>query len=158
MDSPRGEAQHQVQVTINGQAHSLSVPPRRTLLQLSREGLNLTGTKEGCSVGTCGACTVLLDGRAVLSCMLLLVQVDGRRVETIEALSDGDDPLISAFIRHDAFQCGFCTPGQITTLRALLTENPRALTGSDSTRGRRQCLSLRGSSTDRRRRAGCRGR
>lgn len=124
MDSPRGEAQHQVQVTINGQAHSLSVPPRRTLLQLSREGLNLTGTKEGCSVGTCGACTVLLDGRAVLSCMLLLVQVDGRRVETIEALSDGDDPLISAFIRHDAFQCGFCTPGQITTLRALLAENP----------------------------------
>lgn len=126
MDLPRGEAQHQVQATINGQAHRWSVSPRRTLLHALREELNLTGTKEGCGVGTCGACTILLDGRAVLSCMLLAVQVDGRRVETIEALSGRDDPLIAAFIRHDALQCGFCTPGQIITLRALLAEYPAA--------------------------------
>jgi aerobic-type carbon monoxide dehydrogenase small subunit (CoxS/CutS family) len=126
VDLPKGEAQHQVQVTINGQAHRWSVSPRRTLLQALREELNLTGTKEGCGVGTCGACTILFDGRAVLSCMLLVVQVDGRQVETIEALSGRDDPLIAAFIRHDALQCGFCTPGQIITLRALLAEHPAA--------------------------------
>lgn len=114
-----------VTVTVNGQPEELRVPPRRTLLQSLREDLHLTGTKEGCGVGTCGACTVLVDGKAVLSCLTLTVQTDGRSVETIEGVArDGAlDPLQRAFIAQDAFQCGFCTPGQIMALRGLLRRN-----------------------------------
>src|SRR5438105_6204685 len=117
---PIEEQPHRVRLTINGRAQDVEVPPRRTLLHLLREDLHLTGTKEGCGIGTCGACTVLVDGRAVLSCMMLAVQSAGRTVETIEALGgEAADPLVAAFIRHDAFQCGFCTPGQIMALRGL---------------------------------------
>ncbi len=117
---------HAVRVTVNGRPEALRVPARRTLLQVLREDLHLTGTKEGCGVGTCGACTVLVDGRAMLSCLVLAVQADGRTVETIEGLSrDGAlDPLQQAFIAHDALQCGFCTPGQVMALRALLRATP----------------------------------
>ena len=117
---------HRVQCVINGQSRDLSVEPRRTLLQLLREDLHLTGTKEGCGVGTCGACTVLLNERPVLSCMLLAVQADGRTVETIEALAQDSDPLLDAFVQHDGYQCGFCTPGQIMALRGLFRRDPRA--------------------------------
>lgn len=117
---------HGVQCLINGRSHELAVAPRRTLLQVLREDLHLTGTKEGCSIGTCGACTVLVDGRAVLSCLYLAVQANGRTVETIEAVSPDPDPLLDAFVQHDAFQCGFCTPGQIMALRGLFRQNPRA--------------------------------
>ena len=112
-------------MTVNGQSEELRVSPRRTLLASLREDLHLTGTKEGCGVGTCGACTVLVDGKAVLSCLMLAVQADGRRVETIEGLAqDGAlDPLQRAFIAQDAFQCGFCTPGQIMAMRGLLRRN-----------------------------------
>jgi aerobic-type carbon monoxide dehydrogenase small subunit (CoxS/CutS family) len=115
-----------VRVTINGRTEDMRVSPRRTLLHALREDLQLTGTKEGCGVGTCGACTVLLDGRPVLSCLLLAVQADGRAVETIESLNaDGTlNPLQQLFIRLDAFQCGFCTPGQLMALRGLLRGNP----------------------------------
>ncbi len=116
---------HRIQCVINGRSREISVAPRRTLLQVLREDLHLTGTKEGCSMGTCGACTVLVDGRAVLSCMVLAVQANGRAVETIEASQDGD-PLLAAFTQHDALQCGFCTPGQIMSLRGLFRQNPRA--------------------------------
>jgi aerobic-type carbon monoxide dehydrogenase small subunit (CoxS/CutS family) len=119
------ESTHRIRLTINGRAQDVAVPPRRTLLQLLREDLHFTGTKEGCGVGTCGACTVLVDGQAVLSCLLLAVQMDGRSVETIEATTSADaDPLVTAFIHHDAFQCGFCTPGQIMALRGLFRRNP----------------------------------
>lgn len=117
---------HRMQCVVNGTAHDLSVVPRRTLLQVLREDLHLTGTKEGCAIGTCGACTVLLDGRAVLACLLLAVQADGRTVETIEGAVQDSDPLLDAFVRHDGFQCGFCTPGQVMTLRGLFQQNPRA--------------------------------
>ncbi len=117
---------HRVQCVINDQPHDVSVAPRRTLLQLLRDDLHLTGTKEGCGIGTCGACTVLLDGRAVLSCMLLAVQADGRTVETIEGAAQDSDPLLDAFLQHDGFQCGFCTPGQVMTLRALFRRHPHA--------------------------------
>jgi aerobic-type carbon monoxide dehydrogenase small subunit (CoxS/CutS family) len=124
------ESKHAIRMTVNGRAAEVTTPPRRTLLHVLREDLHLTGAKEGCGIGTCGACTVLLDGHAVLSCMLLAVQAGGRQVETIEALSRGDgDPLLAAFIRHDAFQCGFCTPGQIMALRGLLRRNPEASAG-----------------------------
>jgi len=93
---------------------------------LLREDLHLTGTKEGCNIGTCGACTVLVDGRAVLACLFLAVQANGRTVETIEASARDADPLLDAFIQHDAFQCGFCTPGQIMALRGLFRRDPQA--------------------------------
>ncbi len=117
---------HRIQCTINGRPYEGVVPPRRTLLQWLREELHLTGTKDGCSIGTCGACTVLVDGRAVLSCLVLAVQATGRAVETIEAASQDTDPLLAAFIQHDALQCGFCTPGQIMALRGLFRQIPGA--------------------------------
>ena len=120
-DAPRA-----VTATVNGRAETLHVPARRSLLHALREDLHLTGTKEGCGVGTCGACTVLLDGRPVLACLLLAVQADGRAIETIESLSrDGAvAPVQASFIRHDALQCGFCTPGQIMALEGLLRRTP----------------------------------
>ena len=114
-----------VRFTLNGRTEEMRVSPRQTLLHALREDLQLTGTKEGCGVGTCGACTVLVDGTPVLSCLLLAVQAGGRTVETIESLGAGGtlDALQQLFIRLDAFQCGFCTPGQIMTLRGLLRRN-----------------------------------
>jgi aerobic-type carbon monoxide dehydrogenase small subunit (CoxS/CutS family) len=116
---------HRVQCVVNGRAYEAAVSPRRTLLQMLRDDLLLTGTKEGCAVGTCGACTVLLDGRAVLSCLVLAVQAAGRAVETIEGVAQDGDRLVEAFLEHDAFQCGFCTPGQVMALRGLLLAHPR---------------------------------
>ena len=134
------DALHAVTVTVNGRPETLHVPARRSLLHALREDLSLTGTKEGCGVGTCGACTVLFDGRPVLACLLLAVQAAGRAVETIESLSrDGAlAPIQDTFVRHDALQCGFCTPGQIMALEGLLrrTRHPseetlrRALEGN----------------------------
>lgn len=115
-----------IQCVINGRRQEFAPPPRRTLLQLLRDDLHLTGTKEGCNIGTCGACTVLVDGRAVLSCLFLGVQADGRTVETIEGAAQDSDPLLDAFIQHDALQCGFCTPGQIMALRGLFRQHPQA--------------------------------
>ena len=121
------DAPQDVGLTVNGRAETLRVPPRQSLLHALREDLHLTGTKEGCGVGTCGACTVLLDGRPVLSCLVLALQAEGRAVETIESLStDGAvAPIQEAFVRHDALQCGFCTPGQIMALEGLLRRTPR---------------------------------
>src|SRR5438270_13644255 len=109
---PIEEQPHRVRLTINGRAKDVEVPPRRTLLHLLRVDLHLTGTKEGCGIGTCGACTVLVAGKAVLSCLLLAVQAGGRSVETIEAAGAGPDPLLDAFIKHDPVQRGFLTAGQ----------------------------------------------
>jgi xanthine dehydrogenase YagT iron-sulfur-binding subunit len=104
-----------VQLTINGESRQLDLDPRQSLLDVLRETLDLTGTKKGCNQGACGACTVLLDGKRVVSCLTLAVMHDGAEVTTIEGLAEGEDlhPLQAAFIEHDAFQCGYCTPGQI---------------------------------------------
>ena len=109
---------------VNGKRHSLSVEPRATLLDLLREQLALTGTKKGCDHGQCGACTVHVDGKRVLSCLSLAVMQEGKKVTTIEGLSDGEKlhPLQEAFIRHDGFQCGYCTPGQIMSGVACIRE------------------------------------
>jgi len=109
---------------VNGCPRRLHVDSRVTLLDALREDLGLTGTKKGCDQGACGACTVLLDGKRVLSCLVLVAQCDGRDVTTIEGLArDGQlHPVQEAFIRHDGFQCGYCTPGQIMSAVALLEE------------------------------------
>ena len=117
---------HLVSFTLNGDPHTLAVEPRRSLLDALRVDLSLTGTKKVCDMGDCGACTVLLDGRAVYSCLTLAVDCDGREVTTIEGLAHGDelDPVQRAFVEADAYQCGFCTPGQIMSITALLADQP----------------------------------
>jgi xanthine dehydrogenase YagT iron-sulfur-binding subunit len=111
-------------LTINGTRHELSLPPWITLLDLLREQLGLSGTKKGCDHGQCGACTVLIDGQRVNSCLVLAVSRDEAEITTIEGLANGNElhPLQTAFIEHDAFQCGYCTPGQICSGVALLRE------------------------------------
>jgi len=110
---------------INGREHRLALDPRTTLLDALRERVGLTGSKKGCDQGQCGACTVLLDGRRVLSCLTLAVMAEGHAVTTIEGLSDGNGalhPMQQAFIDQDAFQCGYCTPGQIMSAVACVHE------------------------------------
>jgi len=111
-------------ITVNGQDFPPPDDARISLLDLLREQLHLTGTKVGCNQGACGACTVLLDGKRVLSCLTLAVQADGRSVTTIEGLGTAEalHPLQAAFIEHDGFQCGYCTPGQICAATAMLEE------------------------------------
>ncbi len=112
-------------ITVNGSAHTLEVEPRALLVHVLREDLNLTGTHVGCDTSQCGACTVLLDGRAVKSCAVLAVQTDGREITTIEGLAPNGDlhPLQRAFWEHHGLQCGFCTPGMILTAVDLLDEH-----------------------------------
>lgn len=115
-----------VTLQVNGSEHTLAVEPRRVLLDALRHDLGLTGTKKVCTMGNCGACTVLLDGEAVYSCLVLGVECEGQSVTTIEGISQGNelDPVQAAFIEADAYQCGFCTSGQIMSLKALFNETP----------------------------------
>ena len=116
---------HIIQITVNGASHDLLVEPNRTLAQVIREDLGLTGTKQGCEVGDCGACTVLLDGKPVNSCLILAVEANGHTVTTIEGLAgdEGLHPLQSAFVNEGAIQCGFCTSGMILSANALLDQD-----------------------------------
>jgi len=120
----RGPDATNISLSVNGIAHRVTIAPRVSLLDLLRERLELTGTKKGCDHGQCGACTVHVDGRRVLSCLTLAITCEGREVSTIEGLADGAalHPMQRAFITHDAFQCGFCTPGQLMSAVALLEE------------------------------------
>ena len=115
-----------ITVTVNGAKHTREVPVRITLADFIRYDLKLTGTHLGCEHGVCGACTVIVDGAAVRSCLMLAVQAEGSRVVTVEGLSNDDDltPLQKSFRKHHALQCGFCTPGMITTAHVLLSEEP----------------------------------
>jgi carbon-monoxide dehydrogenase small subunit len=123
-------ANHSITVTVNGSREYLDVPSNLTLLQMLRDKLALTGTKNGCEAGECGACTVLVDGEPVNSCMMLAVEADGHEVTTVEGLARlyGDEdqlsPLQDAFVEHNAVQCGFCTPGILISAHALLERNP----------------------------------
>src|SRR3970040_486420 len=114
-------------LNVNREEHELDLEPNRLLLQVLRDDLGLTGTKEGCSIGVCGACSVIIDGRLVSSCLTLAAGCAGKNVETIEGLAkDGKlHPLQQAFIELGGFQCGICTPGQIMAAKALLDENPK---------------------------------
>jgi xanthine dehydrogenase YagT iron-sulfur-binding subunit len=123
-----------ISLTVNGVRRNVELgDPRVTLLDLLREHLDLTGTKKGCDRGQCGACTVLVDGRRINSCLVLAVSIDGADVLTIEGVARGDDlhPVQAAFIAHDGFQCGFCTPGQIMSAIGLIQEGQ---TGDDPER------------------------
>lgn len=136
----RGPGKTPIRLIVNGETREVLVEPRRTLLDALRKDIGLTGTKKACDEGTCGACTVLLDGKPIYACMALALECDGRSIETIEGLArDGQlHPIQQAFIEEDALQCGFCTPGQIMSVKALLDENPtptleevkRALSGN----------------------------
>jgi len=125
---PLGPGPVQVRLNVNGKEHVLKLEPRVTLVEVLRERLNLTGTKRTCDHGECGACTVLMDGRAVCSCMTLAVNAQGKKIITIEGLAQGKllARLQKAFVEHDALQCGFCTSGMIMSLKALLDQHPRA--------------------------------
>jgi carbon-monoxide dehydrogenase small subunit len=118
---------HSITVTVNGARERLDVRSNETLLQVLRERLALTGTKNGCSAGECGACTILMDGEPVNSCMVLAVEADGAEIVTVEGLAhDGQlTSLQEAFAQHNAVQCGFCTPGVLVSAHALLERNPR---------------------------------
>ena len=114
--------------TLNGEPVQLEIEPHLTLLQVLREELELPGTKEGCGMGECGTCTVLLDGKTVNSCIFPALEVEGKSVMTIEGLADakrGLHPIQKAFVEHGAIQCGFCTPGMVLSAKALLDENPK---------------------------------
>jgi len=120
---------------INGEIYEDEIDIRRTLLEVLRENFGLTGTKRGCNEGECGACTVLLDGKPVTSCLVLAVEAQGRRIETIEGIARNGElhPLQQAFIDHGGFQCGFCTPGMLMSAKGLLDENPKP-TGKEAKR------------------------
>src|SRR3954469_22020603 len=124
----RGPSSTPVVLTINGSEHALDLEPRVSLLDALRDHLDLTGAKKGCDQGTCGACTLWVDGRRVLACLTLAVSCEGREITTIEGVAaDGElHPMQRAFIAHDAFQCGFCTSGQIMSAIALIDEGNAA--------------------------------
>lgn len=116
-----------IMLKVNGREHALDVPDHKTLLEVLRGDLELTGVKEGCDRGECGACTVLIDGKPFRSCMMLAVEAQGREIVTIEGLAKNErlHPLQEAFIENQGVQCGFCTPGMILTASAFLEENPK---------------------------------
>jgi aerobic carbon-monoxide dehydrogenase small subunit len=125
---------HEITLNINGRRYALTVDPRRTLADAIRDDCGLTGTHLGCEHGVCGACTIILDGESLRSCLMFAVQADGRTLRTIEGLAEGENfhPLQQAFMEHHALQCGFCTPGFLMLAVALLEQNPDA--GEDEIR------------------------
>ena len=125
---------HDITLNINGRRYALTVDPRRTLADAIRDDCGLTGTHLGCEHGVCGACTIILDGESLRSCLMFAVQADGRTLRTIEGLAEGENfhPLQQAFMEHHALQCGFCTPGFLMLAVALLEQNPDA--GEDEIR------------------------
>jgi carbon-monoxide dehydrogenase small subunit len=117
----------EIHTVVNGRALQPAVKPNQTLLEFLRDELHLKGSMEGCGVGVCGSCTVLVDGRPVSSCLVLATNIEGKQVATIESLAVGDelDPVQQAFLEHQAFQCGYCTPGMIMATKGLLSSNPQ---------------------------------
>lgn len=117
------EPEGHIRLTVNGSEYQLRVEPNETLYQVIHDTLGLTGVKQFCDRGACGSCTVIMDGQAVLSCMLLAIECNGRHIETAEGVADAGHPLIESYVKHHAMQCGYCTPGFVTTSKALLDAN-----------------------------------
>ena len=117
----------EIRTTVNGREMEAVVKPNQTVLEWLRDDLRLRGSVEGCGVGVCGSCTVLVDGRSVSSCLMLATNIEGKQLTTIEGLATGDelDPIQQAFLDNQAFQCGYCTPGMIMDIKGLLNSNPR---------------------------------
>jgi len=113
-----------IELRVNGSLYCLEIKPHSTLLEVLRNDLGLTGTKEFCKEGACGACTVIMEGRPVLSCMILVIECDGKTIETAEGIAGANHPLIETYVKHSCMQCGYCTPGFIVTAKALLDKNP----------------------------------
>jgi len=120
------KVKHNIRLTVNGESYTVAVEPRESLLDVLRDKLSLTGAKKGCNRGDCGACTIIMDGKTVNSCLVLAVEADDREVLTIEGLANKGQlhPVQEAFIQYGAIQCGYCTPGMIMSAKALLDENP----------------------------------
>ncbi len=127
MEEGRGNLNRLIRLHINGKEYEVSVPPDRMLLDLLREDLGLTGTKKGCGEGECGSCTIIMDGNAVLSCLMPAIKADGSEILTVEGLAEGEKlhPIQKAFWEKGAVQCGFCTPGMLLSAKALLDKKPR---------------------------------
>jgi carbon-monoxide dehydrogenase small subunit len=127
LEGVRFMKQEEIVLRVNGINYKVSVEPRRTLVEVLRETLGLTGTKKSCNEGECGACTVIVDGKPVASCLMLAVDAQGKDILTIEGISEGEKlhPIQEAFLKHGAIQCGFCTPGMVMSAKALLDENPK---------------------------------
>jgi len=119
--------QVEIVLRVNGINYEVAIEPQRTLVEVLRDTLGLTGTKKSCSEGECGACTVLMDGKPVTSCLILALDAQGKEILTIEGLSEGEKlhPIQEAFLKHGAIQCGFCTPGMVMSAKALLDEHPK---------------------------------
>ena len=113
-----------IRLRINTQEHTMLVQPEWTLYYLLHDKMGLIGSKQFCDRGACGSCTVIMDNRAILSCMTLAIECDGRTIETVEGIADADHPLIEKYVEHHAMQCGYCTPGFVVTAKALLDKNP----------------------------------
>ena len=120
-----------LKLTVNGDRYEVAVPPWRMLVDVLRDDLGLTGTKRGCGIGTCGVCTVIMEGKAILSCLTLAVECEGKSIQTIEGISSAEElhPVQRAFIEEGAIQCGYCTPGIVMTAKALLDERPHPSDG-----------------------------
>jgi carbon-monoxide dehydrogenase small subunit len=116
----------ELDLKVNGVNYQVKIPPWRTLVEVLRETLGLTGTKKSCNEGECGACTVILDGRPVTSCLVLAIDAEGKDIRTIEGIAEDENfhPVQESFLKHGAIQCGFCTPGMVMSAKALLDENP----------------------------------
>jgi aerobic-type carbon monoxide dehydrogenase small subunit (CoxS/CutS family) len=123
-ETPEMVSEGIITLTVNGETHNLFIQANWTLAYVLREKLGLTGTKEFCGEGACGACAVIIEGRPILSCMTLAIECDGKSVETVEGIARANHPLIKAYAKHHCMQCGFCTPGFVVTAKALLDKNP----------------------------------
>jgi len=115
-----------IELSVNGEKYQLRVEPRRTLVEVLRENLGLMGTKKSCNEGECGACTLIMDGKAVTSCLVLALDAQGKEIITVEGLSEGETlhPIQESFLKHGGVQCGFCTPGMVMSAKSLLDDNP----------------------------------
>jgi len=126
---PIPEPEGMIKLTINGQKYQIQVEPEWTLYYLIHDKLGLTGAKLMCDRGACGSCTVIMDGRAILSCMTLAIECDGKQIETVEGIAASNHPLIEEYVKHHCMQCGYCTPGFVVTAKVLLDKNPNPTEG-----------------------------